>query len=187
MKTSIILYLSSLSIIRNSKAVSSFSFTSSAPVPALRSRVEPRTSPEVSPADTRAMTRMRGQWSDSRTFGLLVLADILRGFGGAIFPFSQPDISPCSSMWPVSQPRQKVEALWQTAGEIQYTADLPSRAGELQAAFVLSSRANSTILSVDATEALVRMIHSHWSRSAKTLFSDWLIITHLSQCLNVNL
>ena len=90
-------------------------------------------------------------------------------------------------MWPVSQPRQKVEALWQTAGEIQYTADLPSRAGELQAAFVLSSRANSTILSVDATEALVRMIHSHWSRSAKTLFSDWLIITHLSQCLNVNL
>ena len=64
-------------------------------------------------------------------------------------------ISPCCSMWPVSEPRQKVEALWQTAGEIQYTADLPSKAGELHAAFVLSSRANCDILSVDASEALV--------------------------------
>ena len=56
----------------------------------------------------------------------------------------------------MSEPRQKVEALWQTAGELHYTADLPSRAGELQAAFVVSSRANSTILAVDASEALVR-------------------------------
>ena len=65
-------------------------------------------------------------------------------------------IFPSHSMWPVSEPRQKVEALWQTAGEIQYTADLPNRAGELHAAFVISSRANCTILSVDASEALVR-------------------------------
>ena len=59
-------------------------------------------------------------------------------------------------MWPVSEPRQKVEALWQTAGEIQYTADLPTRAGELHAAFVVSTRANCDVLSVDASEALVR-------------------------------
>ena len=65
-------------------------------------------------------------------------------------------ISGCCSMWPVSEPRQKVEALWQTAGEIKYTADLPSRAGELHAAFVVSTRANCDILSVDASEALVR-------------------------------
>ena len=59
-------------------------------------------------------------------------------------------------MWPVSEPRQKVEALWQTAGEIQYTADLPTRAGELHAAFVVSTRANCDVLSVDASDALVR-------------------------------
>ena len=65
------------------------------------------------------------------------------------------------SVWPVSQPRQKVEANWQTAGEIQYTADLPARDGELHGAFVLSTRANCDVLSVDPTEALVSTQTGH--------------------------
>ena len=58
-------------------------------------------------------------------------------------------------LWPVSEPRQKVEARWQTSGEIQYTGDIPHKQGELQAAFVLSSKANCDIISLDASEALV--------------------------------
>ena len=59
------------------------------------------------------------------------------------------------SVWPVSQPRQKVEGVWQTSGEIKYTADLPAKEGELHAAFILTSRANCEIVTVDATDALV--------------------------------
>ena len=62
------------------------------------------------------------------------------------------------SLWPVSQPRQKLEARWQTAGEIKYTADIPPREGELHAAFVLAPRANCQVLAVDATEALVSIL-----------------------------
>ena len=58
------------------------------------------------------------------------------------------------SLYPVSEPREKVEARWQTSGEILYTGDTPVRAGELHAAFVLSSRANCDLASIDATEAL---------------------------------
>ena len=96
---------------RNSKLASSFSFTSSAPVPALRSRVEPRTSPEVSPADTRAMTRMRGQWSDRLlknvrgTFFLLVL-------GGQFFLL--PSLtSPCAPACGQSHSRDR---RWRLSG-----------------------------------------------------------------------
>ena len=58
------------------------------------------------------------------------------------------------NLYPVSEPREKVEARWQTSGEIKYTGDTPVKAGELQAAFVLSSRANCDIASIDITEAL---------------------------------
>lgn len=57
-------------------------------------------------------------------------------------------------MWPVSEPREKVEARWQSSGEIKYTADLPVKEGEMHGAFVLSPRANCTVLSVDPSEAL---------------------------------
>ena len=58
-------------------------------------------------------------------------------------------------LWPVSEPREKVEAKWQTSGEIQYTGDIPLKQGELHGAFVLSSRANCDIISLDPSEALV--------------------------------
>ena len=58
-------------------------------------------------------------------------------------------------LWPVSEPREKVEAKWQTSGEIQYTGDIPHKQGELHGAFVLSSIANCDIVSVDPSEALV--------------------------------
>ena len=57
----------------------------------------------------------------------------------------------------MSEPRQKVEALWQTSGEIKYTGDLPVREGEIHGAFVLTTRANCHVLSVDPSEALVRL------------------------------
>ena len=58
-------------------------------------------------------------------------------------------------LWPVSEPREKVEAKWQTSGEIQYTGDIPLKQGELHGAFVLSSRANCDVISMDPSEALV--------------------------------
>ena len=57
----------------------------------------------------------------------------------------------------MSEPRQKVEALWQTSGEIKYTGDLPVREGEIHGAFVLTTRANCHVLSVNPSEALVRL------------------------------
>ena len=61
-------------------------------------------------------------------------------------------------MWPVSQPNEKVEAKWQTAGEIKYTADMPVRHGELHGAFVLSTKGNCDLISIDATETLVNRV-----------------------------
>ena len=58
------------------------------------------------------------------------------------------------SLYPVSEPREKVEGRWQTSGEIQYTGDIPVKAGELHAAFVLSSKANCDIASIDTSEAM---------------------------------
>ena len=63
-------------------------------------------------------------------------------------------------MWPVSQPHEKVEAKWQTAGEIKYTADMPVRHGELHGAFVLSTKGNCDLISIDATGALVNSLGS---------------------------
>ena len=60
------------------------------------------------------------------------------------------------ALYPVSEPREKVEARWQTAGEIKYTPDLPLSAGELHGAFVLSNRANCSVESVDPARALAR-------------------------------
>jgi len=58
------------------------------------------------------------------------------------------------SLWPVSQPIEKVEAKWQTSGEIEYVGDIPTKAGELHGAFVLSTRANCDVVNVNATKAL---------------------------------
>ena len=60
------------------------------------------------------------------------------------------------SLWPVSEPIEKVEAKWQTSGELKYVGDIPTQQGELHSAFVLSKRANCDVVSVNATKALVR-------------------------------
>jgi xanthine dehydrogenase/oxidase len=60
------------------------------------------------------------------------------------------------SLWPVSEPIEKVESKWQTSGELKYVGDIPSQQGELHSAFVLSKRANCDVVSVNATRALVR-------------------------------
>ena len=59
------------------------------------------------------------------------------------------------SLWPVSKPIEKVEAKWQTSGEIEYVGDIPTKAGELHSAFVLSNRANCDVVSVNASRAKV--------------------------------
>ena len=58
------------------------------------------------------------------------------------------------TMWPISQPIPKVEASWQTAGEAEYVGDIPEKKNELHGAFVLSSQANATIVSIDTIKAL---------------------------------
>ena len=50
----------------------------------------------------------------------------------------------------------KLTALQQTSGEAQYTTDIPGPADELHAAFVVSTRGNAKIVSVDPSQALVR-------------------------------
>ena len=62
------------------------------------------------------------------------------------------------SMWPVSQPQEKMEGRWQTAGEIVFTGDIPTKQGELHAAFVLSDQANCDVETCDPSEALVGAI-----------------------------
>ena len=58
------------------------------------------------------------------------------------------------SLYPVSEPREKMEGKWQASGEIQYNGDIPFKQGELHAAFVLSNRANCDLVSIDPAEAL---------------------------------
>ena len=59
-----------------------------------------------------------------------------------------------SALYPVSQPVEKVEAKWQTAGEAEFVADIPEKKGELHATFVLSSLANATVVNINTTRAL---------------------------------
>ena len=59
------------------------------------------------------------------------------------------------SLWPVSEPIEKVEAKWQTSGELKYVGDIQPQQGQLHGAFVLSTRANCDIVSVNSTKALV--------------------------------
>ena len=61
------------------------------------------------------------------------------------------------SMWPVSEPIEKLEAKWQCSGEIQYVGDIPMGQGELHGAFVMANQANCDIASIDTTKALVRV------------------------------
>ncbi|CAB3227920.1 unnamed protein product [Arctia plantaginis] len=56
--------------------------------------------------------------------------------------------------WPLTQPIQKVEGLYQSAGEAIYTDDMPKFPNEVFGAFVLSTVATGTIVNIDATNAM---------------------------------
>uniref|UniRef100_A0A182QKS2 FAD-binding PCMH-type domain-containing protein n=1 Tax=Anopheles farauti TaxID=69004 RepID=A0A182QKS2_9DIPT len=58
--------------------------------------------------------------------------------------------------WPVTKHMPKVEGLAQTAGEADYTDDLPNLPGQLFGAFVLATKPRTTILRIDPSEALAR-------------------------------
>ncbi|CAG0914560.1 unnamed protein product [Notodromas monacha] len=56
--------------------------------------------------------------------------------------------------YPISKPIPKIEAWNQTAGEAQYTNDIPLLPGELHAVFVLASYGRAKLKSIDASQAL---------------------------------
>ncbi|XP_049290771.1 uncharacterized protein LOC125767868 [Anopheles funestus] len=56
--------------------------------------------------------------------------------------------------WPVTKNIPKVEGLSQTAGEADYTDDIPNLPGQLFGAFVLATKPRTSILRIDPTEAL---------------------------------
>ncbi|XP_028167400.1 xanthine dehydrogenase-like [Ostrinia furnacalis] len=58
------------------------------------------------------------------------------------------------SLWPLTKPLQKVEALIQCAGEAPYTEDLPAFPHEVFASFVLSTEGSGTIINIDPSRAL---------------------------------
>jgi xanthine dehydrogenase/oxidase len=55
---------------------------------------------------------------------------------------------------PVSYPITKLNAVQQTSGEAQYIADIPSPLNTLHAAFVIATKANADISSIDTSAAL---------------------------------
>ncbi|KAJ7388015.1 hypothetical protein OS493_040376, partial [Desmophyllum pertusum] len=59
-----------------------------------------------------------------------------------------------SKEYPLTQPMTKLAAKLQTSGEAQYVSDIPIQGGELYAAFVVSTKGNCKIDSLDASEAL---------------------------------
>lgn len=56
--------------------------------------------------------------------------------------------------WPISKPTTKLEAIYQTSGEAQYTNDLPPFPGEVFCAFVVTNIATGKIESINASKAL---------------------------------
>ena len=59
------------------------------------------------------------------------------------------------SQWPVTQPVEKYEGKIQCSGQAEYVNDRPTTQGELNAAYVLTSRGNCDIASVNTDAALV--------------------------------
>ena len=59
------------------------------------------------------------------------------------------------STWPVNEPVRKIEALYQTSGDAEFTNDLPVRDDEVFCAFVLAD-APGVIKDIDASKAMVR-------------------------------
>ncbi|CAG9788240.1 unnamed protein product [Diatraea saccharalis] len=64
------------------------------------------------------------------------------------------DYSIDEKVFPLNKPIQKVEALCQTSGEAIYTDDMLSMPGEVFGALVLSTVAQGTIKSIEASDAL---------------------------------
>lgn len=64
------------------------------------------------------------------------------------------DYNTDKNIWPVSKPTTKLEAIYQTSGEAQYTNDLPSFPGEVFCAFVHTDVGNGKVENIDASKAL---------------------------------
>lgn len=59
------------------------------------------------------------------------------------------------SLWPLTKPLPKIEAIHQTSGEAQYVNDLPPQPHQVFCAFVSSQVHKAKIDSIDTTQALV--------------------------------
>lgn len=62
-----------------------------------------------------------------------------------------------SSLFPLNQPVDKLEAIIQASGEAQFVNDIPTMPNEVFAAFVLSTVHNGDVDVIDASDALVCM------------------------------
>ncbi|KAG1683136.1 Xanthine dehydrogenase [Nymphon striatum] len=62
------------------------------------------------------------------------------------------------TVWPLTKPVQKLEAMIQCSGEAEYAGDFESLKDQLYAAFVLSSEANAKIDSIDSKAAMVSAV-----------------------------
>ena len=65
------------------------------------------------------------------------------------------------SQWPMTQPVEKYEGKIQCSGEAKYVNDKPTVLGELHAAFVLTSRGNCDVATVNTDAALVNTYIIH--------------------------
>lgn len=61
-----------------------------------------------------------------------------------------------SSLYPLNQPVEKLEAQIQASGEARYVNDIPPMRGEVFGAFVLSTVHSGDVDEIDASEVLVR-------------------------------
>ncbi|XP_054281347.1 uncharacterized protein LOC128999016 [Macrosteles quadrilineatus] len=64
------------------------------------------------------------------------------------------EISTDPSLYPVSKPIPKIEALAQCSGEAEYANDIPNQPNEVYGAFVLSTKGPADSFTLDASEAL---------------------------------
>ncbi|XP_043258855.1 indole-3-acetaldehyde oxidase-like [Colletes gigas] len=58
------------------------------------------------------------------------------------------------NLWPMNQPLPKMESVYQTSGEAQYTNDVPPMPNEVSCAFVLTTVASGHVENIDPSEAL---------------------------------
>lgn len=65
------------------------------------------------------------------------------------------DFDSNKNLWPLNQPLPKLESIYQTSGEAQYSNDIPPLSDEVFCAFVLTTVGAGKLDKIDASEALV--------------------------------